>query len=276
MRHEHQLFIGLSALALLGLGTWASQARRFSAERRGLVLIHLGALLGLVLLTVQVNGVSLYRLIWMLPGMGSIRSVTRIILVMMWPVAVTIAFAVDGLLAAAGRWTSALHARRLPGKLNLNPVLLVIPPLLLGGLLLLAMLADSASFDNYSKYSKRHSQERLSELRALLPASIPQNPILFVGTQIDKQEEEMAEMDGMLLAQELGWPTLNGFSGNVPPGYGQPFSCREAPNRVQQYIAFANSHPQDFSSVPTYLDLMKRVVPIGFTDCDPAWWVKEP
>ena len=81
-------------------------------------------------------------------------------------------------------------------------------------------------------------------------------------------------MDGLLLALELGWPTLNVFSGNEPPGYGTPSTCRELPNRITQYIAFARAH--NFRFVPNYQDLMKRVVPVGFTDCDPGWWEQAP
>ena len=75
----------------------------------------------------------------------------------------------------------------------------------------------------------------------------------------------------MLVAQDLGWPTLNGYSGNFPPGYGFADSCRQLPQRIKNYMDFTGITNQSF-----YLELMKRTVPIGFSDCDPTWWERMP
>ena len=43
----------------------------------------------------------------------------------------------------------------------------------------------------------------------------------------------------MLLAQDLGLPTLNGYSGNFPPNFRAPDNCRELPNRIANYMDYA-------------------------------------
>jgi len=79
------------------------------------------------------------------------------------------------------------------------------------------------------------------------------------------------EIDAMLLAQELGWPTLNGYSGNFPPGYAPADSCRQLPARIENYMNFAG-----ISNPSYYLGIIRRVIPLGFKDCDPTWWNKMP
>jgi hypothetical protein len=75
----------------------------------------------------------------------------------------------------------------------------------------------------------------------------------------------------MLLSQELGWSTLNGYSGNYPPGYQTSDSCKQLPVLIKNYMDFAG-----ISSEAFYLEMIKRIVPLGFTDCDPRWWEQIP
>jgi hypothetical protein len=79
------------------------------------------------------------------------------------------------------------------------------------------------------------------------------------------------EIDAMLLAQKLGWPTLNGYSGNTPPDYANADSCKQLPLRIMNYMKFAGITDENY-----YLEMINRVVAIGFTDCDPTWWEKMP
>ncbi len=245
LRHEHQLFPGLAVLALVLAGI----AGRFRTENRRLAYLHFGAALVLVALTLEVHGFSLYRLVWRLPGMSSVRSVTRIMLVVMWPLSLFTAWAVDGFIqrfSQQHRWMQA--------AVYLVAVLLV---------------AESV-FYTHSTFAKANAQTRLDGLRQQIPATVPANPILFVAR--NQQEPFWAtEIDAMLLAQELGWPTLNGYSGNDPPGYAPADSCKQLPARIKNYMDYAG-----ISSPSFYLGIMKRVVPLGFKDCDPTWWEKMP
>jgi hypothetical protein len=244
-RWEHQLFPGGAILALMLAGI----AGRFHTENRRLAWINFGAAFVLVALTLELHGFTLYRLIWQLPGLNSIRAVTRIILVLMWPLSLYTAWAADGFIqqfSQGRRWMQ-------------------VAVYLIAGFL----VAESV-FYTHATYVKADAQARLADLRRLIPATVPANPILYVA---NNQEEPFyeREIDAMLLSQELGWPTLNGYSGNVPPGYTQANSCKILPERIKSYMEFAR-----ISSPSFYLGIINRAVPIGFTDCDPTWWEEMP
>ena len=245
MRHEHQLFLGIFPLALLIVGT----AARFSTRQRPQARNAAYSVAVLFILTLVVGGVSLYYLIWLLPGMDSIRSVTRFQLVWLWPLAVFLAYAADGMLARAEK----------------KPMLAFAAVLLAAGLLL-----EPAAVTYYQRYSTRHARERLAQIRAQLPAEIPDDPILFLADRPD-ESEVVSEVDAMMLAQELGWATFNGYSGNEPPGYQPAQSCAELPRRILNYLELTGKTDQS-----AYLAYMKRAVPVGFTDCDPGWWQAMP
>jgi len=242
---EHQLFPGLAILALVLVGI----SGRFHTENRRLAWLHFGAALVLVALTLNVRGYSLYELVWKLPGMNSIRAVTRIMLVMMWPLSLFSAWAIDGFI-----WQFSQQRRWLQAAAYLVAGLLV---------------AESV-FYTHATFLKADSQARIASLRQQIPPVVPSDPVLFAAR--NQQEPDWAgEIDAMLLAQELGWPTLNGYSGNSPPGYAPADSCLRLPNQIKSYMDYAG-----ISSPSFYLGIMKRVVPLGFVDCDPTWWDKMP
>jgi hypothetical protein len=81
----------------------------------------------------------------------------------------------------------------------------------------------------------------------------------------------LAEIDAMLLSQELGWSTMDGYSGNSPPGWPPANGCGLLPAEIMDYMDFAK-----INSPAYYLDMINRTVPIGFKDCDPNWWTLEP
>jgi hypothetical protein len=238
MRHEHQLFPGIAVSLLVMIGVVFQ--KRFTPCTT--VWASLAAILFLMVFTLLFRGHSLYTLVWELPGFNAIRAVTRVILVLMWPIAVCIAWVASGL-AEKKSWVSQ--------------ALLY---------LLLALLVAESGFYHHSTYSKAETQSRVAELRAKLPEALPADPVLYVGWN-GQRDSLVTEIDGMLLAQELGWPTVNGYSGNLPPKYGPPDSCSRLPARITSFMAHSGITDESY-----YLDLMDRMVLIGFEDCDPAWW----
>jgi hypothetical protein len=245
MRWEHQLFPGLSVTILILVGILG----RFQTEHKNLAWLHFGAALVLVALTLDFHGYSLYRLAGFVPGLNSVRAVTRIILVLMWPISLFIAWAVDGFVQRFNqqhRWTLAALS------------------------LVTGLLVAESVFYNHLTYASADAQARLETLGQKIPVAIPANPILFVAW--NKQEPSWKDdIDAMLLAQELGWPTLNGYSGNYPPGYAPADSCAQLPTRIMNYMDFTG-----ISNPSYYLEIIKRVIPVGFEDCDPTWWYKMP
>jgi len=241
LRHEHQLFPGLAVMALMLVGI----AGRFHTENRRLAWLHFSAALVLVALTLQVHGTSLYQFIWWIPGLNVIRAVTRIILVVMWPLSLFIAWAIDGFIQQFSRQHQWMQGAAY----------------LVTGI----MVAESV-FYTHATYVKTEAQVRLENLREQIPATVPVDPILFVAENQPEPSWGRA-IDAMLLAQDLGWPTFNGYSGNAPPGYASLESCNQLPARIKNYMDFVR-----ISNPSYYLEIMKRVVSIGFEDCDPTWW----
>jgi hypothetical protein len=245
LRWEHQLFPGLAVVVLVLAGI----AWRFHTDNRMLAWLHFGAALTLVVLTLEVHGFSLYQLVWRLPGVSSIRAVTRIMLVVMWPLSIFIAWVVDGFIlrfAQQRRWMQT------------------------GVYLIVGLLLVESVFYTHATYSKADAQSRLDKLSQQIPAVVPANPVLYVAE--NQQDPSYAtDIDAMLLSQELGWSTLNGYSGNYPPGYKSSTSCAQLPELIENYMNFAGISSESF-----YLEIIKRVVPIGFKDCDPSWWEQMP
>ena len=245
LRWEHQLFPGLAVSVLVLAGI----AGRFQTNNRRLAWLHFFAAITLIALTLEVHGFSLYQLIWRLPGLSSVRAVTRIMLVVMWPLSLFIAWVVDGFIL---RFTQQLRWMQTAAYL------------------IVGLLVAESVFYTHSTYSKADAQSRLNDLTQQIPAVVPANPVLFVAE--NQQEPFWAkEIDAMLLTQELGWSTMNGYSGNYPPGYTVSNSCKQVPSRIKTYMDFTGISSENF-----YLEIMKRVVPLGFEDCNPSWWEKMP
>ena len=246
VRHEHQLFPGLAVLVLVLAGL----AGRFRTEARKLAWLNLAAALALVILTLEVGGFSLYKLVWHIPGLNSIRSVTRIMLVVMWPLSVFMAWAVDGFIRQFSQ-----HRRWMQAAVYL----------------VVGLLVAESVFYTHTTYAKADAQARLDDLRQQIPASIPaESPILVVAMGQQGRTPER-EIDAMLLAQELGWPTLNGYSGNYPPGYATTNNCKDLPQLIKNYMDSAPNASPSFTP-----EFMTRVVPLGFADCDPNGPEKMP
>lgn len=247
MRHEHQLFPGMIAILILVILPgilWFS-----NSKKRTLLWVHIGALAILIVLTLYVSGDSLYRLISNLPGISSIRAVTRIMLVLMYPLAVVIASGIDGLLTIKNHFRLASTAAAV--------------------ILIAVMIAEPILY-NHITFSKTDAQARVTTIEKTIPAQIPQNPLLIFNL-LPNQPDWASEIDAMIAGQERGWPVFNGYSGNFPPGYGISDRCAQLPRRILFYMNFTNQVNEQL-----YMDLVHRSMPIGFDDCDPAWWETMP
>lgn len=213
VRQEHQLFFGAGMLGLAVIG-----AVRARARLRWHALVSLGLL---VLLTLSFGRYSLYLALAALPGVGAVRVMARMALVMALPLALLVAMAVD-----------RFPRERIGGKLLL-------------GVLVLLMGAESVMHRTNS-FSMAEARQRTAAVARQLPAVLPGDAVLFNPTRMD-EPYYVSELDGVILAQERGRPTLNGYSGNFPPGYvAQPemTPCEQAAIRLAAAAAFHARHPQ--------------------------------
>lgn len=205
-RNEHQMFFGFVplVLALWALVTATTEA---AARWRRLLGLSLAALALLVAFTLHVNGQSLYQHAMALPGISSLRAVSRVVLVMTLPVAVMAAIGVE-------------HLQRRRGLRWLVSSLVVLA-------FSLETLAYRPSFTGFDQWRGRMAAvEQAAGATAFKP-----DAVLYL-TGRAKEPFYMTELDGMVFAQDRRMPTLNGYSGNAPPGYIHPLPCHSAAARI--------------------------------------------
>lgn len=226
MRGEQQLFFGAGAWTLALVGAFRP---RSSQSRRALLTLFF-----LILGTIDIHGQSIYLLIAKLPLANAIRAVSRIGLVMLFPLAI---------LAGNGADWLCNRERKRP-YINTAFCLSLI------GL----TLVEYCSFTPVG-VSLTELNARISALQAKLPQPLAKDAILFV--PIESSAGFFAnEIDGMILAQRMDRPTLNGYSGNAPTiNYYAPIpACELANSRLADYSLFSKLGTAQFN------DLVSRVV----------------
>jgi hypothetical protein len=237
-RHEHQMFVGFVAVALMlagAAGTWLRPAS--PTGRLGAIMFWSLALL--VIGTLWIRNFSFYYLIAWLPGVDSVRAVSRIIVVMLLPMSVLIGLGVDFI-------RCRLEKRRFvaSGAVVAMAVLIVLEP-----------LSVPPRSDTIAMW-----QERQAALRAILPAELPTDAIIWVRTGSEVPVHMVhADLDAMILGQDIGRPVLNGYSGNQPPGNIGSDSCDSVEQKLQGYSDFMGG--VDISSYA------KRVVTLDLSPC---------
>jgi hypothetical protein len=240
MRHEHAMLVGFAPLAAIMIALVLRWRRRITVLP---FFATMGAALVLLfLLTLWVEGFSLYRLMVALPGVNSIRGVTRIVVIFLFPVAVLLATSLDALSIAR-----------------------VAPPIryVARGLIVCLLVFECSDIVHYTSLES-DSRGRVQAAAAALPAHLPEAPILLLAP-LPNETPNARELDAMWLSQERGWPTLNGYSGNLPPGHTLTGSCEDAPANISAAL--------DFLSIPgdaSFAQLANRVVLVGYPPCPPA------
>ena len=233
MRHEHQIFFGAIPILLALIGLIFG-----SMKRNGLpYLLLAGGLIFLFVLTLKIQGHSLWLYLADLPLASAIRAMTRISLIMLFPIAYLSAVAVD----------------RIPAKLTLIKYILVV-----------VMIFEFSTVRVNSSPIAEWREHSVASM-AKVPNDLPASSILFF-SQEPSQSIPIQELDAMWASLRLGFPTLNGYSGYAPPGFKAEHGkdCTEISRRIRAYLAFTHAiNPEKDCE-----ELIRRVVPIGFEACE--------
>jgi len=145
---------------------------------------------------IQINKLSLYWLLYHLPGFGSMRSITRIINVEL----LFFAFAVA-----------------LISFLVFKKYLKYHFPIFI--LLLTLLTIDNYLIEGKSyRTEKAWAQKRINSLQ-LKMKDIPKGSIVSYEIQSDDEPKYWYQLDAMLAAQALGLKTVNAYTGTAPVGY---------------------------------------------------------
>jgi hypothetical protein len=248
MRHEHQMFIGLIPAALAVAGVWLARCRIAPYT----VVLWAGSTALLVVLTLNINGFSVWYLFHWLPLASAIRAMTRFDQVMLLPVAGLAMVAVSEL-------------QRRSGRLKFIGVAVSLVALL---------IAEMSLIGFHNSSSKTVWRERVAALDAMLPEELPPDAVLFLaqrGTPYVGQGwlAHADEIDAMWVALERGVPTMNGYTGSWPPLVDSQFTvdCVELPRRL---FSAAQLFPR-LDREKVYLQIAQRVVPVGLRGCDPTY-----
>lgn len=246
MLHEHAMFVGLAPF--LGIAVALILRGRKIAPAGDHFRPTLTALLFIVLLTLFVGHHSLYQLLERLPGANAIRAVSRIVTVQMFAFAVLLACGIDALM-------------RMPARTKLPQAM---------ALLIAAFMVFESSYVWHFVTEKKVWLDRLAKLETRLPPTLPDAPILMNGGTPDVMFYD-TEIDAMLLAQQHGWQTYNGYSGSVPPGHSANGDCTDAARNIVAGLQFLK---QDNDAA--FQALAARTVRVGYDGCDAASLTHRP
>lgn len=244
MRHEHQMFIGLIPLMLALIGFFLG-----SRDKNGLAFTLMTGMLGMVLLlTLNIGGYSLWFFLYKLPLASAIRAITRLDQAVLFPIAYLATVSIDNLVSRC-KWSKSI-------------VIILIIPLVFAESIMTKMKTSQ----------KDYWRERLSALESAMPANLPEKSILFFAQRSGPFFAD--ELDAMWLSLNNHSKTMNGYSGNYPPGFRHEYGndCTEVPKRVLAFQEFIGRGGDD----KLYKDLMSRIVPVDFLSCDPSWLVTMP
>ncbi len=246
---EQQIFPGAAAIVPFAWFLLSSRAR----ARHSLIAPMLACAAILFVLTIDLGGHTLYRLIYPLPGFSAVRAVARVVLVTMLPLAVLFGLLVDDL--------TALGSSRLQRGF-------------LAALLSGFMVAECSLVGHYGSAPTAWSA-RLEALESRLPKHLPPRAVLAVATPPLGPGTDWAwilpQIDAEVAAATFGISTMNGYSGNRPPTWKTITTCEDIADNIR-----AGRHFREVHDLPRPRITSERLVLIGFGSCDPVPLARDP
>ncbi len=230
------LFLGFGVYCMMFYSLWVIFYKKINyALGKTLAIL----LLLLFLVTIRIGDYSLYYLLATLPGISAMRVMFRIILVMLLPISILVSIACE-------HYLYRFEQARVLRKFLLNSSMVTL-------------LSIEVCFSIVLSTPIREAEAYQSSLEKKLPASITQNSIIFVGPEMGATifAAAEAELDGMILAQTLNLPTLNGYTGFYPPNTRMVDACISYKDRLIAYAHFRHK-PDSF-----FEDMAKHVVVIS-------------
>jgi hypothetical protein len=231
MRHEHQMFAGLMPiiLGICGYHISRKEPPSFYSSVMGL------SFLIPFILTLYVGGFSLWYFLYKLPLFSAIRAVARVELVLLFPIAYFSSVSIDYIFNRNGKI----------GKLF--------------AVLLIAITIFELAYAELSLSPKEQWRSRILEKTTLISPEIPRDAILF----FPQYTQYFDYIEAMLIYQNIGLKTLNGYSGGSPKSMTTIFGndCGEVLERINGFIAYSGQINKNINS------FVSRIVPTGFDNC---------
>lgn len=211
---EHIMFIGAAAVFAVVMAGVGCCRRTTSFWLK----VCLFSWLILLLITLNVNGNSIFHILRQtIPGLTSIRNVTRISLITLFFAAVALAWTVDFL----------LHRRqcRTAGRLWL-------------GLLVVILIGENAVWSTSNRYDPKVANLRVERIKTAILKLPPQSVFIYLPPSPPSYTN--MNLDAMWASLETGIPTINGYSGHNPPGWFMwGFADHDNQQQLTAWITFS-------------------------------------
>ena len=241
MRHEHQMFVGMVPLLLAIAGLII--AVRHSVPR--VIWLLVGSMGAIILVTLNIGGFSLWYLFHGLPLASAIRAMTRFDQVILFPIAVLAMIAIDYLRQRVG----------------------IRPTFAISCALISLCIAEMMNY-NPGTSAKSEWRDRSVAVEAFFldkfPEGVSPEAVIFIAQRDGPFYAD--ELDAMWLGLRRGVATMNGYTGNLPPGASWSFGsdCYEIAKRIVGYQRLFPSETSD----QDYKTMAAAVVPVGFDTCN--------
>jgi hypothetical protein len=200
MEHEQRLGAGVATTLFAVLGLW-------SARHRRVVQFVTAVPLAMALIATQwPGGFTAWRAVYaIVPGAAALRAVSRIGMAIVLPIALGVALLIDQLTGGEP------HAQRLP---RAEERWAAVTKSLLAAIILVAVfLEQGQQLPSYGKLAARARTTRVAN-------AVGPQCAAFLSTIIGGKEDPWRyHVDAMWASMQLGTPTINGYSGNQPPGW---------------------------------------------------------
>lgn len=188
----------------------------------------------LLLMVIKIGDASFYYLILNIPGINAIRGMYRIVFIDLLLGAILVAILCDYIFYKVKKYSIYIR---------FTSILLVT-------FLLSFETVTSPSLKLHTSHTSW--QERVSGLKKLLSDSLIDSTKVLNINQFFLTENALSEIDAMILSQDLGIPTLNGFSGHSVPGYTHN-PCYSAADKLEAFVKFNPSLGKTADSIESNL-----------------------
>jgi hypothetical protein len=207
---EQQLFPGFTAILAVGIGLIAAIWARPFGGRTSQLAVAAWSVFAIGLCVTPFDLVWLYRPLLELPGGSSIRAIGRIVLVLLFPIAIAIAAGVDVVVCWARRFGRTAAA-------------------VAGALAVAFVAADqllsptdgtrALTWEN-GRLSRDLVVARQNQIRDAINRH-PDPTLVYVFPSVGEGPDGWVtvQIDAMRAAQDLGIPCVNGYSGYRPPAW---------------------------------------------------------
>ncbi|TXZ49446.1 YfhO family protein [Vibrio cholerae] len=205
MQHEHVLFVGILPIVSIIFSLVCLLVKNSAYSGSGFKEYSMPVISSLLMIflvlvaTLYFSGFSLYKyLFFNLPGFDAIRAVTRIILLLLFPISILISFLISSIYSST----------------KLNYIVKI-------GMLFLVLIAGiTEQYRNFiPTYDKSEAQKRYLFVANSLSKFNDYDVFYYEYNKGSKPFSIFDELDAMFISLVLNTNTINGYSGNQPKGY---------------------------------------------------------